>query len=148
MPEGIKNPKGKVCLLNKSPYRLKQASRQWHAELSKELKELGYDQSKNDYSLFIKRISSFIVIVTVYVDYILITGNNLQEIKLLKNHLHRKFTVKDLGHIQFLGMEVSHSLEGIVLTQHKFTKELLKASGITHYKKVVTPLPLYIKLCF
>ena len=51
MPEGIQNPKNKVCLLRKSLYGLKQTSKQWHAKLLTELRNLGYDQSKNDYSL-------------------------------------------------------------------------------------------------
>lgn len=81
MLERVENPKGKVCLLKKSLYGLKQASRQWHNKLLEELKSLGYVQSKNDYSLFTKRTSHFIVIVTVYVDDILITGSNQAELK-------------------------------------------------------------------
>ena len=122
MPEGINNPKGKVCLLKKSLYVLKQASRQWHAKLFEELRSLGYGQSKNDYSLFIKRISSSIIIVTIHIDDILVTRNNQQEIKDLKDHLHKKFTIKDLGHLNyFLGMEISHTTEGVILTQYKCT---------------------------
>lgn len=44
MPEGLPNPRNQVCLLKKSIYGLKQASRQWHAKLATELKGLGFDQ--------------------------------------------------------------------------------------------------------
>lgn len=147
MPEGVENRKGKVCLLKKSLYGLKQASRQWHNKLLEELKSLGYVQSKNDYSLFTKRTSHFIVIVTVYVDDILITGSNQTEIKMLKAHLHNKFTIKDFGQMHyFLGMEVSHNPEGMVLTQHKFTRDLFKTSGVSDFKKAVIPMSLNHKL--
>lgn len=45
-----------------------------------------------------------------------------------------------------MGIEVSHTDKGMVLTQQKYTKELLKSSGIQNFKKVVTPLPLNLKL--
>ena len=64
MPQGVPNPNNNVCLPKKSLYGLKQALKQWHEKLMLELKHLGFIQSKNDYSLFIKKQ-----------DDILITGN-------------------------------------------------------------------------
>ncbi|XP_057528450.1 uncharacterized mitochondrial protein AtMg00240-like [Amaranthus tricolor] len=43
-------------------------------------------------------------------------------------------------------MEISDISNDMVLTQHKFTKELLKDSGLTKFKRAVTPLPLNIML--
>ena len=65
MPQGLPNPENKVCLLKKSLYGLKQASRQWHAKLADELCFLSFIQSKNDYSLFSKRQDKFITIIEV-----------------------------------------------------------------------------------
>lgn len=143
MPEGIPNPNNRVCLLKKSLYGLKQASRQWHARLVQELKKLGYIQSKNDYSLFLKKTNNDITIIAVYVDDIIVTGSDNFEINILKKHLHETFTIKDLRQLHyFLGIEVSYVKDSLVLTQHKFTRELLQAFGITLFKKAVTPLPL------
>ena len=147
MPKGIPNPNNKVCLLKKFLYGLKQASMQWHSKLLENRKFLGFYQSKNDYSLFIKRNQNQIIIVVVYVDEILVTGSDLHEINRLKKHLDTIFTIKDLGILHyFLGIEVNYIPKGIVLTQSKFAKELLKESGISTFKKVVTPLPMNFKL--
>ena len=57
------------------------------------------------------------------------------------------FTIKDLGDLHyFLGIEVGYQEDGIVLTQKKFTKELLIASGVKDFKLVVTPLSINTKL--
>ena len=77
----------------------------------------------------------------------LITGTNLTAISSFKEHLHSTFGIKDLGSLHFfLDMEASYSTKGIILTQQKFTKELLTDSGFTDFKKVLTPLPVNIKL--
>ena len=147
MPEGLPNPHNKVCRLKKSIYGLKQASREWFAKLLQELKFQNFTQSKNDYSLFIKRVGSNITIAAVYVDDIIITGTDLVEINAFKAHLHHVFGIKDLGLLHFfLGFEVGYCTDGIMLTQAKFTRELITDSGITQYKHVATPLPLNLKL--
>ena len=116
-PNGLANASGKVCLLQKSLYGLKQASRQWFAKLTSELISQGYSQSKNDYSLFLKTVGSFITIVAVYVDDIIIIRNDSQGISQLKSHLDKVFTIKDLGKLHFfLGIEVGYTNSGISLT--------------------------------
>ena len=57
------------------------------------------------------------------------------------------FSIKDLGKLHFfLGIEVNHIPKGIILTQNKFTKDLITKCGFTDLKKVVTPVPMNIKL--
>jgi len=147
MPEGIPNPHNKVCKLQKSLYGLKQASRQWFAKLNEFLKQQGYLQSKNDYSLFLKSSDTHLTIVAVYVDDILVTGSNIDDIIILKQHLHSTFGIKDLGNLHyFLGFEVTHLPPGISLSQRKFTQDLLTDTGFATAKSVATPLPLHCKL--
>jgi len=73
-----------VCRLNKSLYGLKQASRNWFSTFSEAIQKAGYQQSKADYSLFIKPQGTSFTTVLIYVDDILLTGNDLQEMKRLK----------------------------------------------------------------
>ena len=103
----------KVCLLKKFLYGLKQASRQWHTKLLEVLTSREYRQSKNDYSLFIKKKKERITIIAIYVNDIIITGDDKFEIKTLKQYLDKTFTIKDLGKLHhFLGIEVSYNKKG------------------------------------
>ena len=65
-----------VCRLRKSHYGLKQASRQWHAKLSTTIIEMGFVQSKSNYVLFVHSKGSCYTALLVYVDDILIIGND------------------------------------------------------------------------
>ena len=108
-------------------YGLKQASRQWYAKLSDTLRSVGFQHSKNDYSLFCKQQGSCIILLAVYVDDIIVTGNNPDEINALKAFLDNKFKIKDLGELNyFLGMEVTKLPNGVALTQRQFALDLLK----------------------
>ena len=80
--KGILNPSNKICNLKKSLYGLKQAGRQWLP--SGTLIYLGYQKSKNDYSLFINKSSTNITLIVVYVDDILITGSDQAEVEHVK----------------------------------------------------------------
>lgn len=147
IPEGVPHSSNHVCKLKKSLYGLKQASRQWFAKLVAELTHQGFHQSKNDYSLFIKKDGPKISVAAVYVDDIILTGNDVPTLTLLKQHLHDTFSIKDLGLLSFfLGLEISYLPTGIALTEKKFTRELLEESGLTSFKSVVTPLPVNLKL--
>lgn len=108
IPPGYTKDKELVCKLTKSLYGFKQASRQWFAKLLQELLKQGYKQSKNDYSLFVKRKEETLTILAVYVDDIILTGNDIEEICLIKSHLDKSFSIKDLGNLHFfLRIEVS-----------------------------------------
>ena len=127
LPEGIHSDlPNAVCRLTKSLYGLKQASRQWYAKLTEVLYARGYKHSSNDYSLFYKKTSQSAVFLGVYVDDILLTGNDEVELQALKVYLDKVFKIKDLGSVNyFLGIEIIHATEGLLLTQRKFAKDLL-----------------------
>jgi hypothetical protein len=121
----------RICKLNKSIYGLKQASRQWFAKFSSTIMQAGFSQSKSDYSLFFNHTGNSSTFVLVYVDDIIITGNNDLAINQLKQFLEKKFFIKDLGKLKyFLGIEVARSKKGIFLSQKKYTLDILKDTGL------------------
>ena len=77
----------------------------------------------------------------VYVDDIVITGNNVDEIEKFKSFLNSKFMIKDLGPLKyFLGIEVLDNDIGLCLSQRKYCLDLLHEYGLLACKPAATPL--------
>ena len=126
-PEGyFKAKSGQVCKLQRSLYGLKQTSRQWNLELTKFLIKVGFTQSKSDYSLFIRTVKGKHTFILVYVDDLLISGDDAYGIVQIKHALHDSFTIKDFGLARyFLGIEICKSSEGTFLKQRKYIMDIL-----------------------
>ena len=73
----------------------------------------------------------------------IITGDDLSGIQELKDFLSQQFEMKDLGHLSyFLGLEITHSTNGLYITQAKYASDLLSRAGLTDSKTVDTPVDL------
>ncbi|KAL1365153.1 hypothetical protein AAHE18_03G268100 [Arachis hypogaea] len=146
-PEGLAIAPGQVCKLEKSLYGLKQASRQWNFKLKSILLELGYNQYKSDYNMFTKSQSTDFTIILVYVDDLVLAGDDLFEIERVKQTLHDRFRFKDIGDLKFfLGLEVARSSKGIALYQRKYVLDLLGDTGFELCKHASTPMDYGAKL--
>ncbi|WKA07561.1 hypothetical protein VitviT2T_025368 [Vitis vinifera] len=138
----------KVCKLKKSLYGLKQSPRAWFGRFTKSVRAFGYRQSNSDHTLFLKKQHGKITALIVYVDDMVVTGNDPEERKALQNYLSREFEMKDLGPLKyFLGIEVSQSSEGIFLSQRKYALDLLQETGMLGCQPVNTPIEEGLKLC-
>lgn len=135
------NDKSLVCKLERALYGLKQVPRAWFEKLAATLYKFGFAQSKCDSSLFMRVTRTNITHMLVYVDDIIITGSS-SFISRLKVLLHREFTLKDLGSLNyFLGIEAIHSPTGdLTLTQQKYVSDLLKKAGMSNCKPTSTPM--------
>ncbi|XP_034679699.1 uncharacterized mitochondrial protein AtMg00810-like [Vitis riparia] len=130
-----------VCRLNKSLYELKQASRSWFQKFSATIQQDGSHQSRADYSLFTKISGNSFTAVLIYVDDMIIIGNDESVIAALKESLHTKFRIKDLGQLRyFLGIEVAPSTDCISISQRKYTLDILNEAGLLGAKLLSTPM--------
>ncbi|RVW89100.1 Retrovirus-related Pol polyprotein from transposon TNT 1-94 [Vitis vinifera] len=140
--------KNQVCKLQKSLYGLKQSPRAWFDRFTKAVLKLGYKQGQADHTLFVKKShAGKLAILIVYVDDIILSGNDMGELQNLKKYLSEEFEVKDLGNLKyFLGMEVARSRKGIVVSQRKYILDLLKETGMLGCKPIDTPMDSQKKL--
>lgn len=77
----------------------------------------------------------------MYIDNIVVIGNDEVEIAWLKNALAREFEIKDLGFLRyFIEIEVARSTQDIFLSQWKYVMDLLKEAGIVGCKPYLTPI--------
>ena len=99
--------------------------------------------SHYDSALFLRRTDKCTILLLLYVDDMIITGDDLSGIQELKDFLNQQFEMKDLGHLSYLlGLEITHSIDGLYISQAKYASELLSRAGLTDSKIVDTPIEL------
>ena len=109
---------GLVCKLRRSLYGLKQFPRAWFGRFSSVVQEFGMLRSEADHSVFYHHNSSSqCIYLVVYVDDIVITGNDQEGIQRLKQHLFNHFQTKDFGKLKYFhGLEIAQSSSGVVMS--------------------------------
>jgi len=81
------------------------------------MKRYGYKQSNSDHTLFLKRKGDLITCLIIYVDHMIVTGSDIEEIAQLRNNLFREFEMKYLDGLKyFLGIEVLRSNKWIFIS--------------------------------
>ena len=90
----VEHDKPMVCRLKRSLYGLKQSLRAWFGRFSNAMKNYGYQQSDSDHTLFLKHNQGKITVLIIYVDDMVITGNDVMEIQTLEERLSKEFEMK------------------------------------------------------
>ena len=116
-PSDLSIESNKVCRLRRALYGLKQAPWAWFAKFNSTIFRLGYTANPYDSALFLHRTDKGTILLLLYVDDMIITGNDLSGIQELKDFFSQQFEMKDLGHLSyFLGLEIIHSTNGLYIT--------------------------------
>ncbi|KAM3302948.1 putative mitochondrial protein like [Capsicum chacoense] len=140
-PPGIDHQPGEVCRFRKALYGLKQAPRAWFEKFSTVITSLGFVPSNHDSALFVRYTSAGRILLSLYVDDMIITGDDHSGIELLKHDLAHRFAMKDLGLLRyFLGIEVAQSKKGYLLSQTKYISDLFTRARLSDNRTVDTPL--------
>ena len=137
-----------VCKLKKALYGLKQSLGAWFSKFTGAMVSFGYSQSCGDHTLFFKHNNfGLLLILVVYVDDIVVTRNDVDEIRSLEGKLSTTFDIKILGSLKyFLGIEIAYSEDGIFISQHKYVFDLLCETGKLDYQPATTPVDPHMKL--
>jgi len=142
LPPGFSHhDRSHVCHLHKSLYGLKQASRQWYSKLLDFLCSHGYTHSFADNSLYLKFNDSYVRALLIYVDDVILTRNDINEINNITNLLDCTSKLKNLGNLKyFLSFEVARSSKGIYSCQRKYTLDILKEAGMLGSTPILTTM--------
>ncbi|KAI3772361.1 hypothetical protein L6452_03546 [Arctium lappa] len=102
-PEGFVNDKcpGKVYKLSKALYGLRQAHRAWNSRLDKCLKGLNFMRCGLEHAMYTRKQHGNVLIVGVYVDDLIVTGNCDGDVKHFKQQMNREFEMSDLGLLSY-----------------------------------------------
>ncbi|KAJ9552657.1 hypothetical protein OSB04_016702 [Centaurea solstitialis] len=143
--EGFVDPKNpnKVCKLLKSIYGLKQASRSWNLHFDERIKEFGFAKSEFEPCVYTKFSGSIVTFLVLYVDDILLIGNDIPTLQSVKAWLSRCFQMKDLGEAAYiLGIKIyrNRSRRLIELSQSTYINKVLKRFRMDESKKGFIPM--------
>ncbi|WVZ71928.1 hypothetical protein U9M48_020456 [Paspalum notatum var. saurae] len=111
----VAGEEGKVLRLRKALYGLRQAPQAWNIKLDTTLATLGFKKCSSEHAMYTRRSKEGILIVGVYVDDLIVTGSEQQEIKKFKSEMAAKFKMSDLGLLTYyLGIEPAITKRKIV----------------------------------
>ena len=143
-----KEEEHKVYRLKKSLYGLKQALRAWYSRIDNFFLKNGFKRCPYEHALYIKEDESGnFLFICLYVDDFIFTSNNEKMGKDFKKSMMEEFEMIDLGLLHyFFGIEVKQTDEGIVFSQQKYAKDLLKKFKMESVVLCSTPMEANLKL--
>jgi hypothetical protein len=143
----VKGAEKKVLRLKKALYGLKQAPRAWNAKLDATMLVLGFQRSNSEHGVYTRSGVKSRLIVGVYVDDLIITGNRNDDIGTFKAEMKKVFRMSDLGLLTYyLGIEVHQDKSGTTLRQAAYAEKLLERSGLLDCNSTQAPMEPRLKL--
>ncbi|XP_074328123.1 uncharacterized protein LOC141666036 [Apium graveolens] len=116
----------------------------WFLALSQALKAFVFVQMVSDASLFRVQQDNSVSYMMIYVDDMLLIGNNVKLLDEVIQFLTTQFKIKDLGFIHyFLGLELHRSIRGIFVNQHKYIMDIVKGCGLLDARVPCIPMDQY-----
>ncbi|KAK8680627.1 hypothetical protein V6N13_109567 [Hibiscus sabdariffa] len=144
-PEGFITPGNitKVCKLKRSIYGLKQASRSWNLCFNEATKEFGFIKNEDEPCVYKKISRSIVSFLILYVDDILIIGDDIPTLQSIKTWLSSCFFMKDLGEATYiLGVKIyrDRSRRLLGLSQNTYIDKVLKRFSMEESKRGFLPM--------
>ena len=150
----IKGQERKVCKLKRSIYSLEQACRQCNVKFHQTILKNGFTMMEEDHCVYLKLSNNNFIIVSLYVDDILIAGNSKEMIDTTKRWLSSNFEMKDMGEANYvLGVKIirDRATKLLGLTQETYIKKTLERYHMKDSKPMDTnvdkSLSLSLNIC-
>ena len=139
----VKGQEQKVCHLMKSIYGLKQASRQWYLKFHQSILSYGFKMMDEDHCVYVLHSKDKFVIMSLYVDDILLASNNKGFLKVIKGWLSSTFEMKDMGEAAYiLGVQIlrNRATKLLALSQETYIDKILERFHMKDAKPMNTPI--------
>ena len=143
-PEGfiVEGQEQKVCKLLRSIYGLKQASRSWNLRFDETIKTFGFEQNVDEPCVYKYIKETKVVFLVLYVDDILLIGNDIGLLSDVKKWLVEKFQMKDLGQTSYVfGIQIIRDRKNrlLALSQASYIDKVLARFSMQNSKKGQQP---------
>ncbi|CAM8917661.1 unnamed protein product [Rhodiola kirilowii] len=136
-----------VYRLKKALYGLKQAPRAWYERLKEFLINHGYVRGGVDKMLFIKHTRSDFIIAQIYVDDIVFGSSNQKMVDKFVELMQSEFKMSIVGELSyFLGLQVKQKMDGIFISQSKYSRNLIKKFDLEKVAYKRTPAATHVKI--
>ena len=144
-PEGFTSSEHpeRVCSLKRSIYGLKQASRSWNMRFDEAIKSYDFIKNVDEPCVYKKLSGSAITFLVLYVDDILLIGNDVGMLSSVKAWLSQNFSMKDLGEASYiLGIKIyrDRSKRMLGLSQSMYIETIVKRFGMENSKRGLIPI--------
>ncbi|CAM9465176.1 unnamed protein product [Sphacelaria rigidula] len=139
-----KNSRGRpfIMKLPKSIYGLRQSPKAWNSTIDGDLRAPGFEPIVSDACVYVKGSGDDYIMLTLYVDDLLITGPNPAVVAKLRKALMDKFSMTDFGDAtKILGIDIiqDKQLGTISISQRPYVMSLLQKCGMSDCHAVHTP---------
>ena len=131
-----------VYKLERSLYGLSQSPSLWNDTLDEALVVFEWRRTQSDPCVYVYGSGDTLVILTVYVDDILITGKDQDLVKKKKKELTDRFEMTDMGEVKrILGIEVQRDYEHgtMAISQEHYVATILERFEMQEANPVSTP---------
>jgi hypothetical protein len=109
--------------------------------------KLDFTKCKSKYGVYVQAVASDITLIYLYVDDLLVTANNINNMKKFTQLMIKGFEMRHLGNLShFLGMELIRTEKGIILHQRKYAREVLKMFIMFESNSATSPVKENLKL--
>jgi hypothetical protein len=140
-PDGYSDGSSRVCHLIRTLYGLKQSGREWNEQFNNRMTAKGYKRLRANPCIYICSEGERVVIVTVWVDDILLFTDSAETMDQIKNNIRTEWETTDMGEPnKIVGIGITQFPGEISISQKQSIQNILQRQGLADTSPVQMPL--------